>query len=157
MSPYPLDDGPVAWRCERAGGWGLAANVSSARAGYRSSSTRTNILIRTVPRAALPAPFLPVHLGEAPLLRVSRPPRISPNSLIYVTEKLSKNPAGRRHSSPSGTKTWGCQNRAETGGSRTCGFGKAGRCVRTVRQWREQKTRGWRETSEALPTKPTLQ
>lgn len=32
LSPYPLDDGPVAWRCKRAGGWGLAANVSSVRA-----------------------------------------------------------------------------------------------------------------------------
>lgn len=30
---YPLDDGPVAWRCKRAGGWGLAANVSRVRAG----------------------------------------------------------------------------------------------------------------------------
>lgn len=30
FSPFPLDNRPVAWRCERAGRWGLEAKVQCA-------------------------------------------------------------------------------------------------------------------------------
>lgn len=88
---------------------------------------------RTAPRGGLPAPFRLVHLGEAPLRRVSGPPCISPNFPIDVTKKLSKNPVGRRGSNPARTKAWGGRGRAETeAGASPRGFGKAGRGVRTL-------------------------
>lgn len=68
--------------------------------GLQIFSLWTDILIRTVPRERLPVPFLPINLGEAPLQHASRPPRTSPNSPVYMTEKLNKNPAGRKNSSP---------------------------------------------------------
>lgn len=97
-------------------------------------------LLRTALRGGLPAHFRPVGLGEAPLRRVSRPPRIFPNSPVYVTEKLKKNPAGRRGSSPAGADTEGCQARDGTGtGAAPHAFGQAGRYVRTFRQLRAKE------------------
>lgn len=72
-SPSP----PDLWRCERAGGWGLAAKVYCARAGCRSSissPSETSNPVRAAPRGGPPTPFRPVVLGGAPLRRISRPP-----------------------------------------------------------------------------------